>query len=290
LKGTGPFTVFAPTDDAFKALLKALGATKEQLLARADLADILKYHVHAGASVKSSALTNGQKIPTLQGDSLTVAISGKSVSISGATVTTADVAASNGIIHVIDKVLVPPTKETPKAKDIVDTAVAAGYFTILAQALTKAKLVDALKGTGPFTVFAPTDDAFKALLKALGATKEQLLARADLADILKYHVHAGASVKSSALTNGQKIPTLQGDSLTVAISGKSVSISGATVTTADVAASNGIIHVIDKVLVPTKKASPSPSPASTTVSGAWSARGAVSGLVLLASLGFGLNA
>merc|ERR1712087_357237 len=179
LKGTGPFTVFAPTDTAFTAALSALGITKQQLLDKADLADILKYHVLSGKT-ESSALSASQSVPTLQGASVTITKDGSVVTYADATVTAADVAASNGVVHVIDKVVLPP--------NIVDMAQGTGSHTILVEALTKADLVDTLKGTGPFTVFAPTDDAFTAALSALGITKQQLLDKADLADILKYHV------------------------------------------------------------------------------------------------------
>merc|ERR1711870_60468 len=107
------------------------------------------------------------------------------VKFADATVTAADVETSNGVIHVIDKVVLPPA---PAAKDIVETAMGTGAHSILAEALTKANLVATLKGAGPFTVFAPTDTAFTNALTALGISKEDLLNRADLADILKYHV------------------------------------------------------------------------------------------------------
>merc|ERR1711971_718106 len=159
----------------------------------------------------------------------------------GATVTAADVAASNGVVHVIDKVVLPPT--------VVDIAQGTGSHTILVEALTKANLVDTLKGTGPFTVFAPTDTAFTAALSALGITKQQLLDKADLADILKYHVLSGKT-ESSALSASQSVPTVQGASVTITKDGSAVKYADATVTAADVAASNGVVHVIDKVVLP----------------------------------------
>lgn len=135
--------------------------------------------------------------------------------------------------------------------DIVDTAVAAGSFTTLAAALTTAGLVDELKGAGPFTVFAPTDAAFEEALKALDITAEQLLARDDLAAILKYHVVSGAKVMSKDLEAGeQKVESLEGSELTVTVAGDEVTVNDASVTAADVDASNGVIHVIDKVLLP----------------------------------------
>merc|ERR1719498_1512407 len=135
------------------------------------------------------------------------------------------------------------------AANVVETAVADGNFKTLAAALTKANLVDTLSGDGPFTVFAPTDTAFEAALAALKITQEELLARADLADILKFHVASG-KVMSTDLSNGQKVKTLQGAELTVTIDGATVKIGDATVTKADLDCSNGVIHVIDKVQLP----------------------------------------
>merc|ERR1712151_1138881 len=194
LKGAGPFTVFAPTDAAFTALLDSLGVTKAELLARDDLADILKYHVLSGSSVMSADLAAAQDVTTLEGSDLTVTKDGSTVMAGSATVSTADISCSNGVIHVIDAVLLPPERLLSPVLDIVETAISAGNFTVLVEALQTAGLVDALKGAGPFTVFAPTDAAFTALLDSLGVTKAELLARDDLADILKYYVLSGSSV------------------------------------------------------------------------------------------------
>ncbi|MEK3854114.1 fasciclin domain-containing protein [Cytobacillus sp. FSL H8-0458] len=132
-------------------------------------------------------------------------------------------------------------------KDIVDTAVQAGDFKILAAALEKAGLIETLKGEGPFTVFAPTDAAFNKLLKELNITAEQLLARKDLKDILLYHVVPG-KVMSSDLKDGMKAKTLAEKEVTISLN--PVKVNDATVVTPDIAASNGVIHVIDRVLLP----------------------------------------
>jgi transforming growth factor-beta-induced protein len=278
LKGTGPFTVFAPTDDAFAAALKALKITKEQLLARADLKSILLYHVVSG-SVKSTALSDGMTPATVQGTNLKVSITGDVVKVNTAKVTSADVMASNGVIHIIDAVLLPP--------DIVDTAVADGRFTILAEALTKAKLVDDLKGTGPFTVFAPTDAAFAAALKALGATKEELLARKDLKSILEYHVLSG-SVKSTDLSNGIKAKTVQGCDATITIDGSTVKVNDAKVIKADILTSNGVAHAIDAVILPPEdvcEATTTKAAGNAVASAAYMAQGSFTfGAILIASL------
>ncbi len=134
-------------------------------------------------------------------------------------------------------------------QDIVDIAVGNEDFSILVEALTEANLVTTLQGEGPFTVFAPTNAAFAALLDDLGVTKEQLLAREDLADILLYHVVAG-KVMSTDLEDGMTPATVNGATITVSIEGETVMINESTVTTANVEASNGVIHIIDKVLLP----------------------------------------
>merc|ERR1712137_250203 len=165
------------------------GVSKADLLARDDLAEILKYHVIAGSEVMSSALADTQDVTTLEGSNVTVTKNGSTVMAGSATVSIADLECKNGVIHVIDAVLLPPP-----LPDIVDTAIADGRFTVLVEALQTANLVDALKADGPLTVFAPTDAAFTALLDSLGVSKADLLARDDLAEILKYHVIAGSEV------------------------------------------------------------------------------------------------
>jgi transforming growth factor-beta-induced protein len=265
LNGAGPFTVFAPTDAAFGAMLAELGITPEQALQREDLPAILTYHVVPG-KVMSSDLSNGMVVTTVQGAMAQVSITGSTVAINDAKVTQADIECSNGVIHVIDKVLMPPT--------IVQIAVSTPGFSTLVAALTKANLVDTLSGAGPFTVFAPTDDAFTKLLSDLGATAEQLLAREDLADILKYHVASG-KVMSTDLSDGMSIDTLQGSKATISINGQTVKVGDATVTMPNVVGANGVVHVIDKVLLP---------PAETNKDGAAAADGAVRTHSLIASI------
>merc|ERR1719346_256188 len=145
--------------------------------------------------------------------------------------------------------LAPTPAPAPAPLSIVDTAVGNGAFTVLVEALQTAGLVDALSGPGPFTVFAPTDAAFTALLEALSVTKEELLARTDLATILQYHVISG-KVLSSDLAATQDVTTLTGDSLTVTSDGTTVMAGPASLVIADVDCSNGVIHAIDAVLLP----------------------------------------
>jgi len=248
LSGEGPFTVFAPTDDAFADLLAQLDISAQDLLNHPQLTDVLLYHVVSG-KVMSTDLSEGLEAETLKGDSIMVSLEG-GVFINESEVVTADVEGSNGVIHVIDKVLVPEdfVLETEPDETVVDIAVNNGSFTTLVAALQEAELVEALSGEGPFTVFAPTDDAFADLLAQLDITAEDLLNHPQLTDVLLYHVVSG-KVMSTDLSEGLEAETLKGDSIMVSLEG-GVFINESEVVTADVEGSNGVIHIIDKVLVP----------------------------------------
>jgi uncharacterized surface protein with fasciclin (FAS1) repeats len=243
LSGPGPFTVFAPTDAAFAALPSG---TIETLLTdpTGTLAQILLYHVVSGTAL-SSTLSDGQTITTLLGEDITVTIGMNGVMINNATVVVADITATNGVVHVIDAVLLPPA---PQPTTVVDVIVNSDVHNTLEAAVVAAGLVETLSGTGPFTVFAPTDAAFAALP---AGTVETLLAdpTGALTQILLYHV-VGAQALSTDLTNGQTVATLQGQTVTVTINAEGVFINNAQVTVADIVTSNGVIHVIDAVLVP----------------------------------------
>jgi uncharacterized surface protein with fasciclin (FAS1) repeats len=211
LQGTGPFTVFAPTDAAFAALP---AGTVEALLDDPDgaLKDILLYHV-VGSKVMSASLSNGMKAPTLYGEDLTITITGGNVFINDAMVSVADIETKNGVVHVIDAVLIPE-EEDPMPATVVDIVVGSEDHTTLTAAVTAADLVETLQGEGPFTVFAPTDAAFAALPEG---TVEALLADIPaLTDILLYHV-VGSKAMSSDLSDGMEIEMLSGDKVTVTI-------------------------------------------------------------------------
>ncbi len=245
LQGDGPFTVFAPTDEAFTAAGIDL-STFDNDEANATLSDILLYHVVSGA-VDAANVTDGMVATMVNGDNATFTVDNGSVMINDANVTEADVVASNGIIHVIDKVLMPPADE-PQPQDIPTIAASTGVHDSLVAALTHAGLVATLQGDGPFTVFAPTDEAFAAAGIDL-STFDNDEANATLTDILTYHVYAG-SVAAADVTDGFVATMVNGDNATFTVSNGTVMVGDATVTSADVAASNGIIHVIDKVLTP----------------------------------------
>ncbi|MFN8441985.1 MAG: fasciclin domain-containing protein [Caldilineaceae bacterium] len=338
-----PVTLFAPTDDAFAKIpqetLDGLLADKEALT------KLLTYHVVPGV-VKSSDLSDGLTQTTVEGEDITIGVSGSTVTVNDAKVTTPDIEASNGVIHAIDTVLMPasmaapaesasasdtvtetaPISETAEitatemttstaevaesaavtetetttdttsvaesaavtetapltetetvseteavsgttsaeavsGMDIIDTAVA-GEFNTLVTAVQTAGLVDALKGDGPFTVFAPSDDAFAKLPKA---TLDALLAdpKGELTQVLLYHVVPG-KVLSTDITDGMEVETLQGSKIKLTVKDGAVMVNDAKVVAVDIPATNGVIHVIDTVLMPAAEVQASTAQTTTT--------------------------
>jgi transforming growth factor-beta-induced protein len=234
LSSEGPFTVFAPTDAAFAALppgtLEAVLADRELLRA------ILLYHVVPGR-IRSTELTDGQVVTTAEGRPVRVTLSG-GARVNGVAIVAPDVQASNGVIHVIDRVLLP-------VEDNVGTAVEAGFGTLVA-AVQAAGLEEVLRGPGPFTIFAPTDAAFAALPE--GALAGLLADPAALAGVLTYHVVAGR-VFASDLREGLEVASVGGGTLTITLGG-GARVNGVAVVATDVLTANGVIHVIDGVLLP----------------------------------------
>jgi uncharacterized surface protein with fasciclin (FAS1) repeats len=259
LKSEGPFTVFAPTDQAFADLLAALEISAEDLLGHPDLAKVLLYHVVSG-KVMSTDLSDGMMPATLNGNTIDIGVGG-GVTINQANVVAADIEGSNGVIHVIDSVIIPPdfklepdemmeeeAEMMEEKPDIVDIALSDPSFSMLVMLLQEAELVAALQGDGPFTVFAPTNDAFVELVTALGITPEELMAQPGLADVLLYHVISG-KVMSTDLSDGLAAGTLNGDTIDFDLS-SGVKADQANVIAADIEAANGVVHVIDSVLIP----------------------------------------
>ena len=252
LSGPGPFTLFAPTDSAFAAMLTELGLTKAQLLSDKELlTKVLTYHV-LSRSVTAAEVMPGKAVTSVQGGFFKVDAANSELIITDgrnrtSKIIAADILASNGVIHLVDKVLLPADKTIPQ------TAASIADFSILVEALLAADLVETLSGSGPFTVFAPTNAAFEALLSELGITKAQLLADTVLLTrVLTYHVLVGAVLKADVPVD-VPVTTLQGDSFTV---DTTLSITDqlsrkASITATDVFNSNGVIHVVDKVLLPT---------------------------------------
>ena len=240
LKGKGPFTVFAPTDEAFAKLPKGTVATLLKPENKAKLAAILTYHVVPG-KVMAKDVVKLSKAKTVQGAAVGIRVKDGKVYIDNAQVVAPDVEASNGVVHVIDNVILP--------KDVVDTAVGAGSFKTLVAAVKAAGLVDTLKGNGPFTVFAPTDEAFAKLPEGTVATLLKPENKAKLVAILTYHVVPG-KVMAKDVVKLSKAKTVQGSEVDVRVEDGKVYIDNAQVIAPDVGAANGVIHVIDSVILP----------------------------------------
>ncbi len=240
------FTVFAPTNAAFAALLTELGVATLNDIPVETLTKVLLYHVKSEKST-ASQITTGYYSTLASGPSngshLSMYIDMTSVKINDrASITQTDVMADNGVIHVIDKVLLPPT--------VVGLAQQNSMFSTLVLAVIKADLATTLSGTGPYTVFAPTNEAFSALFTTLGVSGIDALSKQALTPILLAHVVSG-NVLSGNLTSGT-VPSLNTASpLNIAVSGGGVTINGSiNVLKADVQGSNGVVHVINKVIVP----------------------------------------
>ena len=264
LSSEGPFTVFAPSNDAFAALLEEMEIGAEDLLTSENLADILLYHVVAGEFDAASVIelvgeNDYVLVDTLGGTPVKVSVQDGAVFVNESQVVAADVEASNGVIHVVDSVIVPPSQTIAEivveAADMGDDS----EFTILLAAVLEAELADALSSDGPFTVFAPTDAAFAAALEALDVSAEDLLANPDLANILLYHVVGGEEALYSndvaaaldGMEDGVSVDTLlEGDPIQVSANEMGIYVDGAQIVTTDILASNGVIHVIDAVILP----------------------------------------
>jgi len=330
LRGEGPFTVFAPTDAAFAAVPpETLDALANDPAA---LESVLLYHVVPGRLI-AALISDGKEVTTVQGETALFSFADGVKKINKATIVGKDIQAANGVIHVIDSVILPPSisgevpaegeenaeggeaaageatvegstamtatvaneagsEATPA--DIVDTAVASGSFTTLVAAVQAAGLVDALQGEGPFTVFAPTDDAFAMLPQE---TIDALLAdpTGDLTQILLYHVLSG-KVMAGDLSDGLEADTLQGEPLLFALSDAGATVNEANIIVTDIETSNGVIHVIDSVLLPpADEVVAEETPAAATaddgapeqlpVTGAASNSGALIAALVLAAVG-----
>ncbi len=247
LSGEGPFTVFAPTDDAFAKLPEGTVAELLKPENKAQLQSILKYHVVAG-NVSAAKVIGLPRAETLNGQSVTITVGDgddAGVSIDGARVVKTDIACSNGMIHVVDSVLLPNTA------DIVATAKQAGSFGTLLAAAKAAGLAETLMGEGPFTVFAPTDEAFAALPKGTVESLLQPENKDQLVSILKLHVVPGRVFGDRAAKAGSA-QSLLGEQLKFKATDKGLMVGAANIVTADLQASNGVIHVIDSVLLPSR--------------------------------------
>jgi transforming growth factor-beta-induced protein len=253
----GSVTVFAPTDEAFA---KLPAGTLEMLLKpenKAKLASILTYHVVPGKVMAADVvkLTNAG---TVQGQRVDISAKGGAVTVDGAKVVATDIACSNGVIHVIDSVILP------NDKNIVEVAASNGSFNTLVAAVKAAGLVETLSGKGPFTVLAPTDAAFA---KLPAGTLENLLKpenKKQLVEILTYHVVPGVAAYSDQVVKMSEIPTVLGSPIKVTVKDGKVMLGNATVAIVDVETSNGVIHAIDTVLLPATPAKSAQSSVNTS--------------------------
>ncbi len=238
LQGDGPFTVFAPTNAAFEAL--------DAVPSGAALKEVLLYHVAAG-KFTGTDLVEKKTVTTVQGEEVTIELIDDKVVLNGSiTVTGANIEASNGIVHVINGVLIPPSPQLPS---IVEIATGNSDFSTLVDALTAANLVETLQGDGPFTVFAPTNEAFKAL--------DAVPSGDALKEVLLYHVAAG-KFTGADLVEKKTVATLQGEEVTIELVDGNVVLNGSiTVTGPNIEAANGIVHVINSVLIPPSSQLPS---------------------------------
>merc|ERR1711907_647005 len=258
LSGTGPFTVFAPTNEAFAKLPKA---TLNHLLDPKNIKEldaILEYHVISGAAVFKADLKSDQKVKTLEGQDVEIKKTSGEVLVNQAKVATADVAASNGVVHIIDSVLMIPKP------NIVQLAERTPDLSTLVSAVVAGGLADTLSSAGKFTVFAPTNEAFKALPAGVLDSLMKPENKAKLVDILKYHV-LPEEVLSTQLKPFQAVTTVEGKLLHVQEWGGKVHVGPSleskdlkNVIKADNKASNGVVHIIDGVLI-------TPSTAVTTI-------------------------
>ncbi len=245
LAGEGTFTVFAPTNDAFAALPEG---TVEALLEdpQGQLTDILLYHVVGDTAAMAEDVVNLDSVTTLNGTPVSISVVDGNVMLNDTVMVTAtDIAASNGIIHVIDSVLIPAVAASGTIADVV-----AGNedFSTLLTAVQAAGLAETLAGEGPFTVFAPTNEAFA----ALGDTLNDVLADPEgaLTNILLYHV-IGSTALAEDVVGLDAVSTLQGSDITIEVTDDGVLLNGnVLVTQTDIMTTNGVIHVINGVLLP----------------------------------------
>jgi uncharacterized surface protein with fasciclin (FAS1) repeats len=240
-----PLTVFAPTDEAFSKFPKDTLADLLKPENKKRLVAILSYHVAQGTQRLGDALSAGD-VKTVEGSAVRFAYRDGKVRVNEAALLNADLQCRDGILHVIDTVLLPPSSE-PERKTVLTTASKAGTFSMLLTAVEKLGLRETLGGDGPFTVFAPTDEAFAALPNGVVTSLLKEEKRGQLAALVKHHVVAGRVTAGAALSSG-KAKSLQGESLEFSVRDGLLKVGNATIRTVDIDGGNGIIHIIDEVL------------------------------------------
>jgi len=245
LKSPGPFTVFAPTDEAFEKLPEGTIPTLLKPENRDKLTSILTYHVVPG-SVMAADVVKLSGAKTVNGQRVNIQVADGTVMVDGAKVVTTDIKCDNGVIHVIASVILPADKTIP------ETAKAAGKFNTLLAAVTEAGLAETLGTKGPFTVFAPTDAAFEKLPEGTVANLLKPENKTQLVSVLKYHVVSGRVYSEDALA-AKSAETLLGKAVSISTNDQGAMVNDAKLIATDLDASNGVIHVIDAVLLPPKE-------------------------------------
>jgi len=251
LKADGPLTVLAPTDEAFAKLPPGTVETLLQPENKQQLIDVLTFHV-IPAKVPANQVRKLDGAKSLNGQQIDIGLQDGALTIDGAKLVKTDIECSNGVIHVIDQVILP------SSDDIPTVATKAGAFNTLLAAAKAGGLVPALSGDGPLTVFAPTDEAFAKLPASTVTSLLKPENKQQIADILKYHVVAGRVYSTDALA-AKQAPTLQGGQVSITANAQGAMVNNAKLVTTDIDASNGVIHVIDSVLLPPQGQAMSPS-------------------------------
>ncbi len=242
LKGEGPFTVFAPTDSAFANVPQDVLADLLKPANKGKLTQVLTYHVVPGKIV-ADKVVKMKGLTTVEGQRLDLSAEGGTVTVDGAKVVKADIACTNGVIHVIDAVVLPAND------NIVTTAKNAGTFNTLLAAATAAGLADTLASGGPFTVFAPTDAAFAKLPEGTVANLLKSENKQKLVSILKAHVVSGR-VYSDDAAKARQAKTISDFGLNFVKGYSGLQVNGINIVAADIDAANGVVHVVDRVILP----------------------------------------
>lgn len=242
LQFTSGLTVFAPDDDAFDALFDAVDPSE---LSADDVMNILTYHVLTDGPIFAGDLAPEQTVDALSGEALYIVAENGDVTINWfASVQAADIEAANGVIHSIDAVLLPNAFQ-----DITEIAIKNYNLTTLVDLLVEYDLVETLQEDGPYTVFAPTNDAFEEIMGAVAELTDE-----EIVDILLYHV-LDLEVLSGDLEEEQTVEALNGSEMTIVVENGTVVINGsATVEVADLQGTNGVVHIVDEVLLPEEEA------------------------------------
>lgn len=251
---TQELTVFAPTDDAFDVFLDAMGYSSLDDIPDDTLKDVIQYHIISGSAFSGSEFTDGQSSATLlANETVFISINGNTIMVNASVISEADVDASNGVVHIVDAVLVPGYLGGSVASTILGVIQSNDQLSTLREAVKRFDdLLSSLNDKGEsYTMFAPTNDAFEALLDVLGYASIDEVPEKTLREILHYHITSESAFLAEDFTDAQSLNTLLTDeAVTIYVNGGTVTVNSSSVISADVQVSNGVVHIIDAVLVP----------------------------------------